>query len=352
MSTTDKNSVWRRCMTALRYLIPLAVTVGLCYVLFRDIDLQAMWSEMCASDYRWIAIGFIPATLACLFRALRWRLQLRAVGIRPTLWQLTLSFFGTYAVNIVFPRLGEIWRTEYIARRQNAKFSIVFGSMVSDRLADTLTVLLITVMTALFTGPYLSRFIAQYPAAYNMLHALLTSPWTYVTAVAACALLWWLLRRSRDTGGPGGRILRVIRGLWDGFAAIGRMQGKWQWLGWTVLLWLSYFAQMWLAFRATPLTRGVLEHDGIVAVVVCYVLTTISMGVPSNGGIGPYQTVLRFGLWLFAGATVAHDIFDLQALAFANLLLGSNTLLFILLGIMTFIVIGRQNAKENKSVKQ
>ena len=41
------------------------------------------------------------------------------------------SIFGTYAVNLVFPRLGEVWRTGYIAQRQKAPFTTVFGSMVA-----------------------------------------------------------------------------------------------------------------------------------------------------------------------------------------------------------------------------
>jgi len=324
-----------------RYLIPLAVTVGLCWVLFRDIDMPAMWADMRACDYRWILLGFIPATMACVFRALRWRLQLRATGINPPLRAVILSFFGTYAVNIVFPRLGEVWRSGYIARRQGAPFAVVFGSMVSDRLADTVTVLLMALVTAAFAGPYLGAFVAQYPAAYDLIRRVISSPLTYVSICVALLILWWAMRRSRGSTGIIGRIRRTVRSLWDGFAAIARMHGKWQWLLWTVLVWFCYFAQTWLAFNASPLTRQVLADNGIIAVIVCYVLTTISMGVPSNGGIGPYQTVMRFGLSLFVASGMAQADFNIRSLSFANLLLGSNTLLFIILGLMTFIAISR-----------
>lgn len=329
----------------LKYIVPLAVTIGLCYVLFKDIDMAAMWADMRACDYRWIALGFIPALLACVFRGLRWRLQLRALGIEPPLHVVILSFFGTYAVNIVFPRLGEVWRTGYIAQRQSAPFAVVFGSMVSDRLADTVVVALLTLVTALFAGSYLGSFVQEYPVAYDMLRAVFGSPWTYVAAVAVVALLWWMMRRSRRATGPAARIRAIVAGLWQGFVAIARMQGKWQWLLWTAMVWVCYFVQCWLAFYASPLTRGVLAEHGIMAVVVCYILTTISMGVPSNGGIGPYQTVMRFGLSLFVAHSMAADAFNLQSLSFANLLLGSNTLLFIVMGLLTFAAISVDNRR-------
>lgn len=350
----------------LRYLVPLAVTVGLCYMLFRDIDIAEMWADMRACDYRWIALGFIPATAACVFRALRWRIQLHAAGITPPLRVLIYSFFGTYAVNIVFPRLGEVWRTGYIAQRQRAPFTVVFGSMVADRLADTATVLIMTLLTAALAGDQIAAFVRRYPVFYDMMSAILTSPWTYIAAIAIAAMLWWLMRRRPARGIPG-RIHSIIRGLWDGFAALAHMRGKTQWLLWTLMVWACYFLQCWLAFYSSPLTRQVLADHGITAVIVCYVLTTISMGVPSNGGIGPYQTVMRFGLSLYvattmgaagaaaagaagaasaaAGSVMTAAQFDLQSLSFANLLLGSNTLLFIVLGLLTFAAIALDNRR-------
>lgn len=84
---------------------------------------------------------------------MRWRIQLDALDIRVPLPPLVWSIFGTYAVNLLAPRLGELWRTGYIAKRQDAKFTTVFGSMVCDRLADTATVLLLTLVT--FLSPVL-----------------------------------------------------------------------------------------------------------------------------------------------------------------------------------------------------
>ena len=143
-----KNPTIKRSLgKAAGYAVPLIVSVGLCYMLFTNIDFGEM-TEIVSSQCRpwWIAAAMLLSIVSHVARAARWRLQLSALGIKCTLWQLTLSIFGTYAVNLVFPRLGEIWRTTYVARRSGAPFTQVFGSMVADLLSDAGTALLLTAL--------------------------------------------------------------------------------------------------------------------------------------------------------------------------------------------------------------
>ena len=327
----------------LKLIVPLAVSVGLCWVLMRGIDFgQMMEIVRTQCDFRFIALMLAMAVLPMVFRAMRWGIQLRAIGVNAPLHILCYSIFGTYAVNIVFPRLGEVWRTGYIAYRQQAPFSEVFGSMVADRLADTLSVGLIALVTLLVAFEPLADFVRTYPAAYTMIAAILTSPWFWVAIVAAAAAAVALLRYCN--GRKASAVKRFVRGLWDGFAAIFHMKGKLLWLLLTLLIWGCYFAQLYVAFFAFPFTSEMLHNHGIAVVLVCFVLTSISMGVPSNGGIGPYQATMLFGLRVFApAAALATDsaarAFTTQGAAFGNLLIASTTALMAALGLVTFLLI-------------
>ncbi len=128
----------------LKYGVPLIISVGLCYLLFTGVNFKEMLDIIKHNcDFRWIALALVISIFSHVVRAMRWRIQLNAIGVRCPLWIVVLSIFGTYAVNLVLPRLGELWRTGYIAHRQRAPFDTVFGSMVADRLSDTVTVLLI-----------------------------------------------------------------------------------------------------------------------------------------------------------------------------------------------------------------
>ena len=283
----------------LRYCVPAVITVGLCYLLVRGMDLRQMWETICTQcDFRWIAVNILLLIGAMWARAARWQLQLRALGIKASVWVLTLSVFGTYAVNLVFPRLGEVWRTGFVAERQKAPFTTVFGSMVADRLSDTVMVGLISLSAFVLAGPQLMSYLGQNPGLMARVIALLCSPvlWGCMTAVLAVTV--WIFVRY-----PENKVVAICRrlwqGLWEGFAVIGRMRGKGLWLFYTLILWACYFVGLVCAFMSFPLVAEVMVRHGLTAVLLCFVLTSLSMLVPSNGGIGPWQWAMIFGLSLY-----------------------------------------------------
>lgn len=348
MTQTSNNATGQGFWRALvKYGVPLVISVGLCWLLFHGFDFREMVeiiSREC--DFRWMAGALAVSVFSHIFRAMRWQIQLRALGIRPPLFYLVLSIFGTYAVNLILPRLGELWRTGYIAERQKAPFTTVFGSMVADRLADTVTVLLLTLLTFVIAGRELMSYLAQNQATYDRMLSLICNPWLWIAAVIAVAAVWGIAVRYRDSRVMT-KVRGIIRGLWEGFAVIVRMPGRGRWLLLTAAVWGCYFFQLYLAFFSFPLTAEVAVRCGIVAVLVCFVLSSISMGVPSNGGIGPWQWAIIFGLSLYArqipGLTPEYSA------SFANLVLGSQTLLLIALGLFTFICIAIDKKRSKKS---
>lgn len=322
----------------LKYGVPLVISVGLCYLLFTGIDFNEMIATIRNEcDFRWIGLALFISIFSHVFRAMRWRIQLRALNIDAPLSSLIYSIFGTYAVNLVFPRLGEVWRTTYIAQRQNAPFTTVFGSMVADRLADTATVLLLTLATFLFAGSAISTYLSQNAEGFDKILNILSSPWLWIAIVAGVIGVWAIFKYMRDNKLIA-KIIELARGMWEGFAGIAKMKGKGAWLLLTIAIWGCYFFQLFVAFFAFEETTAVVENHGIIAVLVCFVFSSISMGVPANGGIGPWQWAVIFGLSIYG-------LSGSLPIAFANLVLGSQTLLLILLGIYTFIAIALEKRR-------
>lgn len=327
MKESAKKNSWLR--TLLKYVVPLVITVGLCYLMFTGIDFKEMIAIIRRDcNFSWIALALCISILSHVFRAMRWRIQLRALGIESPLFSLVLSIFGTYAVNLVFPRLGEIWRTGYIAQRQQAQFTTVFGSMVADRLADTVTVGLLTLVTFMLASKALITYFADNADTVDRLTGFATSPWLWLAIASLAALVWWFLTH-KSTNSKVQKIRQQVHELWQGFAVIATMPGKGRWLLLTAGLWGCYFVQLYVAFYAFPFTREVLAQHGILAALVAFVLSSISMGVPSNGDIGPWQWAIIFALGIYG-------LGQAQAAAFANLVLGTQTMLLILLGLFTF----------------
>ena len=320
----------------LKYGIPILISVGLAWFLYNNVDLKAIGTSLEQDvNYWWFIPVIVVSIFSHVFRAYRWRLQLRAIGLTPPLHALVCSIFGTYFVNLLFPRLGEVWRTGYIARRENASFSQVLGSMVGDRLSDTVTVLLLTVVTFFLAQNAFMKFMSQRNGSGEA-GSMFTTWWFWVIVVlgvlGVAALVW--LYRTKSQNKLVQKLQSIVRNLWEGFYSITKMKGKWWFLLYTILIWGCYFLQLYLASFAFNCTKDL----GVIAILVLFVLSSIGMAVPSNGGMGPWQYAIMFGLAIYGVGTLPlTNPYNPEASAFAWVVWGIQTLLLIVLGIYAFI---------------
>ena len=336
ISETMPTPGWKRLLGPLvRYGLPLALTVLLVLYMFRKVNFTDMWDLIKHGvDYWWILLAMGISIFSHIFRAARWRLQLNALGIKPPFMALCCSIFGCYALNLVFPRLGEVWRCTYIASSQKASFSSVLGSMIGDRLADTLMVLLLLLLCLVVAAPALEAFLVKYPVGRDLM-ALLYNPWFWVVAIALCVVSWGLLRIFRDSKVVV-KLKEMAFKMWEGFSVVARMKGRWQFLLLTLCIWGCYYFQLYVAFYAFPFTRELCHGDGmawgLTPCLVAFVLSSISMAIPSNGGLGPWNLAIMFGLSIYG-------VSDAQGTAFSMLQWSGQTVMLIILGIYTMIYI-------------
>lgn len=327
----------------LQYLLPAVLSVLLIWYLFSKVDFKETLEIMSHGvDYWWILAAMGISVFSHIFRAMRWRIQLDALKVRSTLMELTCSIFGCYALNLVFPRLGEIWRCGFVAKRSKAQFTTVVGSLVADRLSDTLMVLVLMLLTFVVAAQALASFMAKYPIGEGVLQ-LLYSPIAWGVAIAAVAVVWWLFRRFHDSK----LIMKIkkwVREIWQGFAVVATMPGRGRFLLLTVAIWGCYFIQLYVAFYAFGFTKALCMQPGLafglIPCLVAFVLSSIGMAVPSNGGLGPWNIAIMFGLAIYG-------ISDTEGVAFSILQWSGETVMLILLGIFTAIWIGATSSKSN-----
>lgn len=348
-ANTAKEGSRGMLKTVLGYLVrwglPLALTILLVSYMFRKVDFAEMWALIRHGvDYWWILCAMGISVLSHIFRALRWRIQLRSLDVRPPLMALCCSIFGCYALNLIFPRLGEVWRCTYIARRQQAPFATVLGSMVADRLSDTLVVLSLTILTFIIATPAIESFLVKYPVGKGLVD-LVYNPWFWIVAAVCVTAVWAVFRFGRNVR-PIAKVLGWIRQTWQGFASVATMKGKWAFVGYTLAIWFCYYIQLYVAFFAFPFTRELCGQPslawGLTPCLVAFVLSSIGMAVPSNGGLGPWNIAVMFGLAIYG-------ITDAQGTAFSMLQWSGQTVMLILLGILTMVYIsmGPKSDKES-----
>ena len=205
--------------------------------------------------------------------------------------------------------------------------------MVADRLADTIAVAIITLATFAMAGPQLMSYLGQNPDRISGILSLLTSPLLWGSIAACTVIAVWLYLRYPDSKAVSS-LRNIWKGLWKGFAVITSMRGKWEWFFYTLVLWGCYILGLGCAFMSFPLTAEVITQHGFTALLVCFVLTSLSMLVPSNGGIGPWQWAMIFGLGLYSAGIPGLDKGYMTS--FANLALSVQTISSIILGLFTF----------------
>lgn len=339
------NFTWKKAGSlAVRWLLPLALTVLLVSYMFRKVHFSEMWDLIRHGvDYWWILCAMGISVLSHMARAARWRIQLRALGIRPPFMALCCSIFGTYALNLVFPRLGEVWRCTYIAQREHAPFNKVVGSMVADRCADMITVALLTVLCFIVATPAIEAFLMKYPVGRGIVDAA-NNPWLWTGIAGGVLIIWIIFHFGRDYG-PVRSTRNWIAGLWNGFAVVAKMKGKWQFLLWTIAIWGCYYIQLYVAFFAFDFTRDLCRADlawGFTPCLVAFVLSSIGMAVPSNGGLGPWNIAVMFGL-------AVYGVSEAQGTAFSMLQWSGQTVMIIVLGIITmaYIAVSKRRLPES-----
>lgn len=326
---------------AVKWLVPLALTVLLVWYMFRKVNFADMWHLVTHGvAYGWILAAMGISVVSHIMRALRWRIQLRALDIRPPLMALTCSIFGTYALNLLFPRLGEVWRCTYIAKREHASFTKVVGSMVADRAADLITVASLTVLTFIVATKAITAFLVKYPVGRGIVDTV-SNPWLWVGLVAAVVVVILIFRYGKNNK----LVIKVkdlVLQMWQGFAVVTKMDGKWAFLGYTLAIWGCYFFQLYVAFFAFPFTAKLCGEAslafGLVPCLVAFVLSSIGMAIPSNGGLGPWNIAVMFGLAIYG-------ISDAQGTAFSMLQWSGQTVMLILLGIFTMVYIAVDKKK-------
>ena len=342
-----KESLIKFLHFTLKYLLPVAFTVLLLVYLFHVVNFRQMWQLLSHGvDYWWILLAMGISIFSHIFRAARWQLQLTALDIRPPFMALCCSIFGCYALNLVLPRLGELWRCTYISTYKKSSFSTVFGTMVGDRLADTITVFLLLVLCLIVAAPALYTFLDKYPVGRDLI-GLISGAWFWAGVVAAVILGWMFFRMFRNTF-----VIKKLKGffeaVWQGFFIIAKMKGRGKFLLYTIAIWGCYYIQLYVAFYAFDFTRALCHGEGmaygLVPSLVAFVLSSISMAIPSNGGLGPWNIAIMFSLAIY-GVT------DAEGTAFSMLQWSGETVMLIILGIFTMIYISVTKKKTVNPIK-
>lgn len=304
------------------YAVPVAISIVLVVWLFHKVNFHDVLKEIHdGCDFTWVIVMMAITTLSHMIRGIRWGIQLRGAGVpRMTVTKESVSIFGAYALNLVFPRLGEVWRCVYISRSEKVPLSTVVGTDIGDRGSDAVVVVILTVLCLIVAHPALMNFLSHYKVGRDITDIL--DDWVlWAGILLVIGGLWAVLHYFRRFNWIN-KIDGSLEKMWEGFKVLFTMKGR----GWYVVLtlgiWLCYYMETYVMFQAFPFTRELI-HDagsacGLIPGLVVFVFGSFSMAIPSNGGLGPWNLAVMFALSLYGignveGATFSMVMWSCQA---------------------------------------
>ena len=267
-------------------------------------------------------------SLACLaislyFRALRWNIQIEALGYKTRASSTYCAVLIAYLANCIFPRLGEVVRCSVLKRKENIPFDKTLGSVISERIIDLLVLFLLAFLVIVFQWKLLGSLITSWmvPLVNKLINNVLLGIIVIVAGIVFIIFLVKIIRKNK-------KIASLWHGFIDGIKSVITMKKKWRFILYTLAVWGFYVLMTWLPFYMLAET----SHLGVVEAVTLLGIATMGIVAPVPGGIGTYHFI---AITLLSGF---YGISEQVAGSFAAINHGSQMIFYLITGILAYVV--------------
>ena len=334
-------------------VMPLLLGIYLIWVFFSDMakdpkKLEAFYTAIYNANYLWIILALILGVIAYLARAFRWKYVLEPLGHKTNFWNRYHAVMIGYLVNLTIPRAGEASRSAMLYRSDGIPFSSSFGTIIGERAVDLVVLILIAVLTAVFGFDDFFKIKSlieiEFSGPTNGPEA--GFPWRIVIygIVLLMGIIFSYLFVFKNKFRQ--KFIRFAKEVFGGLLSIFKLKQPFAYLFQTALIWGCYVAMFALPFQALEQTSSI-PFSGILLGFIAG-----SLGILfTNGGIGIYP--LLVGLVVASLIGEEHPT-DARAIgnALGMLIWITQTLLMIVLGLISLALLPKNFSKENEPTIQ
>lgn len=311
----------------------MVLAVGILWWMYRGIR----WEELVDAlshqmSWTWMLLSMPFGVLAQVLRAMRWRQVLAPAGERPRLSTCTHAVFLSYASSLVVPRVGEVLRCGVLKRYEGTNFSCCVGTVVTERIIDTLLILLLSFLTFLTQIPVFLTFFQHTGVSLGgLLGSFSLTGWLVTAACGLLAVLFVLLLVKKSP------LRGKFEGVWNGLLSVRDVEQPLLFVLYSVGIWVSYYLHFYLTFFCFDFTSGL----GPLAALVAFVVGTFAVLVPTPNGAGSWHFAVKTVLVLYGVEQTAAAVFVLIVHTL-------QTLLVALLGVWsaTALALRKEKRKE------
>ncbi len=325
----------------------LALAILFLWFSFRGINFSDLWGIIRNARYVWLIPAIIFSLLSFVIRARRWILLIGPLGYRPSLVNTYHTVAAGYLANIIFPRLGEVFKCAALSKKEDIPFDRLVGTMLIERTIDILTVLLILGVTLIAGGTATGSFLSEnifLPAERRLTSSFGSATFFTVIVIllaVTAVIMFFLLRRRLSVNPFFKKIYTFSSGLYSGLKTIVKLRRRGEFLLLTLLLWVSYFFMAYFPLLCLSST----SHLGIGPTIFILIIGSFGMAAPVQSGLGAYHWIVSRGM------LVAYAIPLEEGLAYATLEHESQMIMIAVAGaISLFALFGRRGGKVLSSV--
>lgn len=284
------------------------------WLVYRKQDMAVIWEGVKQAKMAGVFVALALGLLSHLSRALRWNLLMEPLGYKPRKITSFLSILIMYLTNFAFPRSGEVVRCAVVNRYEKVPFTGLLGTVVIERLVDTIILFLIAIFVAVTNIGVVKDFMHNNPSAKARFDSLMSSKWTIAIVLFSIVLFVfavYLLRNKIKKTNVYKKLEKMLKDFAEGFKSLWKMKRKWEFFAHSLFIWLMYWLMLYAMFFAFDYTREL----SLMQSLTLLVLSSFGMLVPSPGGIGSWhfmtiETLFVFGIDKTNGgifAIVAHE---------------------------------------------
>jgi glycosyltransferase 2 family protein len=320
----------------LLYTVFLFLGVSLFWLQYKNLDWVTLKHGLAVTNYWWILIAIIFGLLSHVSRAIRWKMLIKPLGYDPKVSNIFLSVLVMYFTNLLLPRAGEVARCTILSKYEKIPASKLIGTMIVERIADTLTMLVLAVFILGINLSVFKRFLQSNPEVNKKLVTLLsiTNIILAVGVIALIVIIFLLVKPFKKTG-FNEKFKKIKNELKEGIKSILMLKNKWYFLAHTLFIFLMWLLMLYVVFLAYPPTRHLTIWTGMFT----FLMGGLAMLAPVNGGVGAWHFMVRQSILLYGISMDDGKIFALIAHSSTNLV-------FIIFGsaaLILFPILNRKN---------
>ena len=309
----------------LKVVLPLLLGVALVWYSLSQISVPKLVQYFKDADYTWIILGVFLGVLSHMSRAYRWLFMAEPLGFKPKFANSFMAVYSAYLINFTIPRAGEIARASILTNYEDIPFDKGFGTIVAERIADTIMLLLIIAIALFLEFEFIYNFFVD---KFNPISLAIAA---FSLIVLGFAVFFFV---KKSTTKIALKVKGFLKGLIEGALSIFKMKKKWAFIFHTIFIWAMYVSM----FYVTTLALPQLHNISIAAVLIGFILASFSIAA-TNGGIGSFPEAVVIAFLLF---NMAED----PSRAFGWIMWSTQTLVIIVLGGLSLIYLPIYNRKK------